>query len=155
MPRPINQKCLGCSKIPREEAMQRDCWVEPRCDKRRSSYRHRLQRNQRRRVDTDSAIVLEMPAVALPSAFLYWYRRRKDAPLHAIGAELWSGNDRIARIEPVHCMGLTEAQVKTVLARILEQFSQHLGKKIERFRDSQELDPSSCPIRPCPLHPEP
>jgi hypothetical protein len=74
--------------------------------------------------------------------------------LHALGAELWLGNDRVAKIEPVHCLGLTEAQVKTLLVRILEAFSQHRGIPVERFRASVELHPQNCPIRPCPLYPE-
>lgn len=157
----INQKCLRCSRLTREEAIAQHgeagdgCWAGQNCDNRRSHYRHRLERNQARKspVDDDGTVVLELPAIALPAAFLYWYRERKDAPLHAIGAELWSGNDRIARIEPVHCLGLTEAQVKTLLVRILDGFSQQCGKKVERFRASHELLPEACPIRPCPLHP--
>jgi hypothetical protein len=50
---------------------------------------------------------------------VHWYRETKDSPLHALEAELCVGNDRVAKIEPVHCLGLMELQVKTVLLRIL------------------------------------
>lgn len=45
-------------------------------------------------------------------------------------------------------------QIKTLLVRILDGFSQHCGIKIERFRSSVELNPLNCPIRSCPLHPD-
>jgi hypothetical protein len=67
---------------------------------------------------------------------------------------LWVGNDRVAQIAPVHCLGLSEQQVKTLLVQILEVFSRHQGMKLERFRSAVELHPHNCPIRPCPLYPE-
>jgi hypothetical protein len=57
-------------------------------------------------------------APAVPAAIVHWYRITQDSPLHALGAELWMGNDRVTKIEPVHCLGLTELQVKTLLVRI-------------------------------------
>lgn len=97
---------------------------------------------------------LEVPTITVPAAVVHWYRETKNSPLHAVGAELWLGNDRVARVEPIHCLGLTELQVKTLLIQILERFSQHCGTKLERFRASVELHPLNCPIRPCPLYPE-
>ncbi len=97
---------------------------------------------------------LEVQTIAVPAAVIHWYREKKQSPLHAVGGELWLGNDRVARVEPVHCLGLTEMQVRTLLVQILERFSHHSGTKIERFRASVELHPLNCPIRPCPLYPE-
>lgn len=98
-------------------------------------------------------ITLSILVPAAPAAVAYWYRENRTSPLHALGAELWIGNNRVAKIEPVHCLGLTEMQIKTLLVRILDGFSQHSGIKIERFRSSVELNPLNCPIRSCPLHP--
>jgi hypothetical protein len=173
MARPDQEKCRLCSKLDSQEAQQRHgpdgdgCWNPKVCHNRRSYYRHRGVRNhirkQRRgqqaesesRVSTSAQVAtLEVLAPAVPAAVVHWYRITKDAPLHALGAELWMGNDRVAKIEPVHCLGLTEAQVKTLLVRILDVFSQHSGIKVERFRSSVELHPHNCPIRPCPLYPE-
>jgi hypothetical protein len=158
------------------------CWSPKYCHNRRSYYRHRGIRNhlrKRRRQDelgqtaqaqTDAqrvegesslaqvapgqVIELKIPAPAVPAAVVHWYRETKDSPLHALGAELWMGNDRVAKVEPVHCLGLTELQVKTLLVRMLSEFSQHCGLKIERFRSAVELHPLNCPLHPCPLHPE-
>lgn len=177
MARASSEKCRLCSKLTSQEAQQRHgsegdgCWDEKYCHNRRSYYRHRGIRNhvrkQRRREqqpDRDAAgiegnkvnrvVTLEIPAPAIPAAVVHWYRETKDSPLHALGAELWMGNDRIVQIEPVHCLGLTEIHIKTLLVRILDAFSGHCGTKVERFRSAVELHPFNCPIRPCPLHPE-
>lgn len=171
MARPDREKCMLCSKLSVEEAKQRHgqvgdrCWDEQHCHNRRSYYRHRGVRNynrsqQRYQRQEQSAIVLprqivtlEIPAPAVPAAIAHWYRETKTSPLHALGAELWIGNDRVAKIAPVHCLGLTEMQIKTLLVRILDGFSQHCGMKVERFRSSVELNPLNCPLRPCSLHP--
>ena len=98
---------------------------------------------------------LEVLAPAVPAAVVHWYRATKESPLHALRAERWIGNDRVAKIEPVYCLGQTELQVKTLLlVRILDVFSQHSGIKVERFRPSVEVHPQNCPIRPCPLYPD-
>jgi len=91
-------------------------------------------------------LLLEIPTPAVPAAVVHWYRETKDSPLHALSAKLWIGNDRVAKIEPVHGLGLTELQIKTLLLRILDGFSHHTGLKIERFRTSVELQsiPVAC-----------
>jgi hypothetical protein len=173
MARPDSEKCRLCSKLSSTEAQQRHgkmgdgCWDDAKCHNRRSYYRHRGIRNhtrkQRRRNEMQNSVkegvrntivTIDIPVPAIPAAVVHWYRETKDSPLHALGAELWVGNDRVAKIEPVHCLGLTELQVKTLLLRILDGFSQHSGLKLERFRTAVELHPLNCPIRPCPLHPQ-
>ncbi len=170
MSRPDNEKCSLCSKLTTADAKQRHgaegdrCWDDAYCHNRRSYYRHRSVRNYNRKqhrqqqpqavVDSTLVVTLSIPVPAAPAAVAYWYRETKTSPLHALGAELWIGNNRVAKIEPVHCLGLTELQIKTLLVRILDGFSQHSGIKIERFRSSVELNPLNCPIRSCPLHPD-
>lgn len=171
MARPDSDKCRLCAKLSVQDAQQRHgpegdgCWDPKYCHNRRSYYRHRGMRNhlRKQRRQQDSAlperekvrvVELHLPSPALPAAVVQWYRETKDSPLHALGAELWMGNDRVAKVAPVHCLGLTELQVKALLVRVLAEFSQHSGLKIERFRSAVELHPLNCPIRPCPLHPE-
>ena len=169
MPRLASEKCRLCSKLSPAQAQQLHgvagdgCWEAKRCHDRRSYYRHQgvknYNRKQRRQqqpqeaVESIHVVTLSIPVPATPAAVAHWYRETKTSPLHALGAELWIGNDRVAKIEPVHCLGLTELQIKTLLVRILDGFSQHSGIKIERFRSSVELNPLNCPIHPCPLHP--
>jgi hypothetical protein len=180
MSRPDQERCRLCSKLDSATAKLKHgsdgtgCWDDQHCHNRRSYYRHRGVRNYNRkqryhlqrdpRVNTPPSAnpdlaspvvnIITIPAPAAPAPVLFWYRETKQSPLHAISAELWMGNDRVAKIEPVHCLGLTELQIKTLLLRILEGFSQHCGQKLERFRASVELHPLNCPVRPCPLYPD-
>jgi hypothetical protein len=171
MSRPDQERCRLCSKLDSTTAKLKHgpdgtgCWDDQHCHNRRSYYRHRGAKNYRRKQryrqltnaegsEPTTLVTLDIPVPAAPAAVMFWYRETKQSPLHALGAELWLGNDRVAKLEPVHCLGLTEVQIKTLLVRILEGFSQHCGQKLERFRSSVELHPFNCPIRPCPLHPD-
>jgi hypothetical protein len=98
---------------------------------------------------------LSLPAPGTAAAYLHFYRERKDAPLHALGAELWQGGKKVAILPPIHTLGATESDIRTLLQQVLVQFSQHAGKRLSQFRGSSELHPHQCPIRPCPLHPHP
>lgn len=48
----------------------------------------------------------------IPAVAIHFYRQRKDEPLHALGIELWIGQQRKTSLQPVHTMGWTEQQVK-------------------------------------------
>ena len=105
-------------------------------------------RSRSQRLQTVTVTVLD---VATPHAYLYWYRRAKDAPVHAIGAELWIGDHRRARA-CFHVTGGGAVQIKAMLLHVLEEFSAIAGAKVPHFRDEVELMPDQCPLRPCPLH---
>jgi hypothetical protein len=174
MPRVPNEKCRLCSKLSDEQAKRLHgtegdrCWVGQPCHDRRSYYRHREAKNYRRRqqrqtqqqatehiLDGSSPVItLHVPAPAVPAAVALWYRETKTSLLHAVGAELWLGDTRAARVEPVHCLGLTESQIEALLRQFLVEFSKCAQVEIKRFRASVELNPQNCPIRPCPLHPD-
>lgn len=183
MPRPPNPKCVQCAKLTRDEAMQLHgsegdgCWNAKRCDDRRYSYRTAPIRNevrkQRRRLtgtvaDTEAttptptprprsqrAVTLDLPALsaATPHAYLYYFRTAKDAPVHALMAELWLGEHRRARA-CFHVTGGGTVQIKAQLLHVLEEFSRLAETRVPHFRDEIELMPECCPLRPCPLHPE-
>ena len=73
-----------------------------------------------------------MPSVPeIAAAVLHLYRPRVGDPLHAVGAELWVGQKKVAAIEPVHTLGMSGSQVKTYLKQILQSFSQELGVELE------------------------
>jgi len=108
---------------------------------------------RRRERQTQEQAILELPVSTTPAAVLHLYRERVGDPLHAVGAELWVGSQKVAAIAPVHTLGMTGGQVKAYLRQVLEAFSQHQGVELERFEAQVELDPSACPIVPCPLRP--
>jgi hypothetical protein len=170
MPKAISEKCRRCAKLSTEDAIAlhgpggTNCWAGEPCHKRRTYYRNRDRYNRQKRqqyrgvavsakVDDGKGTVLTvLPAIA-PAAVLYLYRARVDDPLHAIGAELWLGQSKIAEIEPVHTMGLMPVQVKGFLKEILTAFSAQVGgARLVQFEIQKELSPDCCPIRPCPLH---
>jgi hypothetical protein len=174
MARSLNRKCLECSKLPFEEARglhgpQGDgCWDDSRCHKRRSHYRNRgdrnatrsLKRQQKQQVTQPQVAQLSIPIPDITSAVLIVYSDRPDdfkegVPIHAIGAELWTGDRRIAAIEPIHCFGMRGDRVTALLPQILEEFSSYVGhgKCFTSFAVVAHRHARDCPLMPCPFHP--
>jgi hypothetical protein len=170
LPKAQSEKCRLCSKLAIAQVLERhgptgtNCWVGEKCHKRRTYYRNRDRYNASKRkqyrgvaveaeVDDGKGTVLTVVPAIVPAAVLYLYRARVDDPLHAIGAELWLGQNKVAQIEPVHTMGLMPVQVKGFLKEILTAFSAQIGGAgVVQFEIQKELSPDCCPIRPCPLH---
>jgi hypothetical protein len=174
VPKAQSEKCRLCSKLAIAQVLDRhgpngsNCWVGKPCHKRRSYYRNREllvrsfrynanKRQQYRGVaveaevdDGKGTVLTVVPAIA-PVAVLYLYRARVDDPLHAIGAELWLGQNKIAQIAPIHTMGLMPAQIKVFLKEILTAFSGQVSG-VTQFEVQKELSLDCCPIRPCSLH---
>jgi hypothetical protein len=169
MPKSISEKCRLCAKLTATEAIAKHgpngtgCWIGDKCHKRRTYYRNRDRYNTAKRTqyrgveengvnNTGQAAVLAVAPPIVPAAILHLYRNRVDDPLHAIGAELWLGQRKVAEIEAIHTMGLLPAQVKTFLKEVLVTFSQQVGSNITQFEVQTERSPQACPVRPCPLH---
>jgi hypothetical protein len=169
MPKPLSEKCRLCAKLTAAEAIAKhgptgtNCWDGDKCHKRRTYYRNRDRYNTTKRTqyrgieaagvdNTGQTAVLAVAPPIVTAAVLHLYRERVDDPLHAIGAELWLGQDKVAEIEPVHTMGLLPAQVKAFLKEVLAAFSRQVGSNITQFEVQTERSPQACPIRPCPLH---
>jgi hypothetical protein len=85
------------------------------------------------------------------AASIIFYRERQDAPVHAIAAEIWQGNRKVLNVKPMHCLGLSPAQVVQMMAEILKACSTELNVELSKFASKVDLHPSLCPIRPCPL----
>lgn len=168
MGRHVSKICLACATLPLEEAIELHgengdgCWNPKICHRRRSHYRHRDDNNRTRRrakrllveANQESGVILEVeppvPKAAI-AAVLVLYRQHKNAPVHAAAAEVWQGNQLIAAVKPVHCMGMRGNQVSEYLQEILALLTQQFG--VMRFEDIiKEVSVQKCPIRPCPLH---
>lgn len=121
------------------------CWVEAKCHRRRADYRRRA-----KRLEGEGEMV-EVSAPETVYALLYLYQDRADAPLHAIKAELWKGQEVLLRTDPIHCFGYTAGQIRDYSERILKEFSTQSEVKINQFKEQFFLSSSACPIRPCPL----
>jgi len=102
--------------------------------------------------DPDSYLEL-LPAPALRyAAVLVLYRSRKDAPVHAIAAEIWQGSTKVHNIKAVHCAGMRGNEVADYIEKMLEQLHEQFG--VSRFEaEPKELPVANCPLTPCPLKP--
>lgn len=169
MPRPPNPKCLACVQLSRPEAMRvhgpvddggDGCWNLKRCDRKRSHYRDRKENNAKQRqnyhakkpalLSETGAESISIPVTAPPVGLLYLYREnRKDAHLHAIAVSVWQGNDKLAEVEPVHCMGMTNRQVNLYLKNVLQTLNERY--EIMEFEPPRRMEPCECPLLDCPL----
>jgi len=85
-----------------------------------------------------------------PVAYLYLYReKRKDSPLHALAISVWEGDQKLLEIEPIHCSGLRNRQIQAYLQKALGYLRGRYG--ITKFESEVRMEPSECPISPCPL----
>jgi hypothetical protein len=73
-----------------------------------------------------------------------------DTPVHAIAAEIWQGQEKIAIVPPVHCLGMVPSQVHQYVGKLLNVLEDRYGMK--KFASQTRLDPELCGLRPCPLH---
>ena len=168
MARHIDPRCLECIKYSRAEAKrvhgpQGDgCWQDNTCDSKRSHYRNRKENNANRRgeyteqkattteVGTVESISVSIPVQAPPVALLYLYRKkRQDSHLHAIAVSVWQGSEKLAEIEAIHCMGMTNTQVRNYLNEVLKVLRDRFG--ITEFEPAIRMEPSECEIAECPL----
>ncbi len=165
--RPLNKKCLDCSSLPQAQAIalhgpgtQTECWNPKTCPRRRSHYRHRKTNIEKLRgayqagkvagQQVETAEEIFIPVVAPPVALLYLYRaNRQDAHLHAIAVSVWQGNEKLAEIAPVHCLGMTNRQVNQYLRNVLNVVGDRFG--ITEFEPPIRLEPQECPLEECPL----
>ncbi len=116
MPTRASDKSRQCSKLSVDQAIALHgesgdgCWVGELCHKRRTYYKKRDLYNRNRRLkyrgERESAAQLDSINIpTIPAIIVYFYRQRKDEPLHAISVELWIGQQRKAVREPVHTLG--------------------------------------------------
>ena len=169
MARPVQQKCLECSKLTQAQAIalhgsgtKTGCWNARTCPRRRSHYRHRLENNAKQRgdyralkavgqaVEVGGEEKIFVPVQAPPVALLYLFREnRQDAHLHAIAVTVWQGNQKLAEVAPVHCLGMTNRQVNEYLRNVLTVVGEKFG--ITEFEPPIRMEPCECPLPECPL----
>lgn len=167
MARPINPKCLDCSQCSQQEAIklhgpgtETACWNPKTCPRKRSHYRNRKANNDKQRglyreqiavlQQTETVETISIPIYAPPVAQLYLYKEKpKDSHLHALAISVWQGSEKLADIEPVHCMGMTNTQVRHYLNQVLKVIQERFG--ITEFEPPIRMEPTECEIAKCPL----
>jgi hypothetical protein len=163
VPKKIAHNCFQCSKLSNGEAQAKSCWDADRCPNRRHYQRNKERISQQRKTQAklsdrpeESTAIASETTIAIDhpigtTASIIFYRERQDAPVHAIAAEVWQGNRKVLNVKPMHCLGLSPAQVVQMMAEILKACSVELDVELSKFASKVELHPSLCPIRPCPL----
>ncbi len=162
MPTKTSDKCRQCSKLSVETAIARHgeqgdgCWVGELGHKRRIYYKKRdlYNRNRRLKYREEKEATAQLDAIALstvPAVVVYFYRQRKDEPLHALSVELWVGKQKKAVREPVHTLGWRETQVREYITNAIAVFNQQYEVSISGIAATVELNPALCPLNPCPL----
>jgi hypothetical protein len=162
MPIKVSDKCRQCSKLSVTDAIARHgtegdgCWVGEPCHKRRTYYKKRdlYNRNRRLKYHGEKEFAAQLGSIdipIIPAVIIYFYRGRKDEPLHALSVELWVGQQRKAAREPVHTLGWKEANVREYIRSAIASFSKQYEITISGVAATVELKPSLCPLNPCPL----
>ncbi|MBW4505554.1 MAG: hypothetical protein KME64_03450 [Scytonematopsis contorta HA4267-MV1] len=167
MPQPrekprIPEKCKKCSTFTADVAKSihgpdgDNCWNPAVCYSRRSHARHRDRRNQKRALKHSSVVAKDISIdieeyTDIVFAVLIVYRPPgADTPIHAIGADIWKGQEKIAAVQAIHCVGLVRSQILAYVKKMLQVLGDNYG--IRKFASLERLDPDRCPIRPCPHH---
>lgn len=161
MARKPQAKCIQCAHQSAEVACAKSCWDSAKCPKRRYYYKNRVELNQKHRAKRqkqvdEGGISISMKVSSKFGVLYFWKANRKDAPIHAFAAALWIDQKKVAYIEPIHFVGLTPSVAKQKIREAQLLLINHAkslsgGKGELKFDIIENIDPASCPIRPCPL----
>ncbi|MBM0745340.1 hypothetical protein JOY44_29295 (plasmid) [Phormidium sp. CLA17] len=160
--RALPEKCRKCATLSAEQAQALHgaegdrCWNPAVCYSRRSYARNRERINQtrsrkRKEGELEQISVEFEPLSRLVFGVLVVYRKAGvDTPVHAISAEIWQGQEKVAIVPTVHCAGMVPSQVHQYVNKMLSVLEERYG--IKKFASQMRLDPELCASRPCPLH---
>jgi len=160
MPTKLPHNCEACARLSALQARAKNCWDDNRCPDRRSYHRtkaataiRRKERRQNAAISQGLGSTTEPTDPIVPNVYaaeLCLWVNRSNNTIHAIGARLYCGAVLTDRIEAIHCLGLTEAQLKQTGRNILLALSaQHDGIVLGKFRVIKEFDSTLCPLTDC------
>ncbi|MBD3887538.1 hypothetical protein IFO70_39020 [Phormidium tenue FACHB-886] len=93
------------------------CWNPAVCYSRRSYARNRDRINQtrsRKRKEGELEqipVEFELLSQTVFGVLVVYHKAEVDTPVHAIAAEIWQGQEKVAIMPPVHCAGMVPSQV--------------------------------------------
>lgn len=129
------------------------CWNPKVCYSRRSYARHRDRKNQQRNRQRQEVVIELLPPEIEAFGELYYavlviYREvGAESIVHAISAQVWQGQNQVAIVPSIHCVGMVPSQIHQYVKKLLELLENKYG--IRKFASLEQLDPQLCPIRPC------
>jgi hypothetical protein len=145
---------MGCAELTIDDAIAQHgtegdgCWNPSVCHRRRSHYRNREDNNRRR---SKQGLVIEniLPTPLSYGAVLVVVRDGTEQPIHAIGVDIWQGNQKVEAIAPQHTLGMRSREIQTYIQSVLDTLSERYG--IAKFDPPpKEIPVSQCPIKECP-----
>jgi hypothetical protein len=160
--RSIPLKCKKCAMLSAAQAQALHgadgdgCWNPKVCYSRRSYARHRDRKNQQRNRHRQETVIellpIDLAAFAdIQYAVLVVYREAgAESIVHAVAAQVWQGQERIAIVQPIHCIGMVPSQIHLYVKKLLVLLENKYG--VRKFAACERLDPYLCPIRPCIHH---
>jgi len=162
MAKGIPEKCKKCALLSATQAQELhgsdgdNCWNPAVCYSRRSYARHRDRRKLIRyhKQNTDQSeltVNIDEFANTFWAVLIVYRRTGTDTPIHAIAAEVWKGQEKFGAVAPIHCIGMTATQVHSYVQKVLELLDSKYS--IKKFASQERLDPTLCPLRPCPCYP--
>lgn len=140
----------------RIERIKAQIWKTEQSQYRRWDNKNRKGRNARKPSLPVANPLIEVVEIdpplppTTPAAILVLYRQSPNTPVHAVGAEVWRGNQKIAEVKPVHCMGMRADKVADYIKQLLTSLNQQFA--VTKFEDVvKEVPVQHCPLIPCPL----
>jgi hypothetical protein len=163
MPTKLPHNCEACARLSALQAREKNCWDDNRCPDRRSYHRtkaataiRRKERRQNAAISQELGPATEQTDPIVPNVYaaeLCLWVNRSNNTIHAIGARLYCGSVLTDKIQAIHCLGLTEAQLKQTGRNILLALSaQHDGIALAKFRAIVEFDSTLCPLTDCHVY---
>jgi hypothetical protein len=157
--RKVPEKCMKCSALTAVQAKLKHgpegdgCWDSSRCPSRRSYAKNRdrinLTRARKRGAQLPHLQVDGANLIATYAVLHVWREARESSPVHALGIEIWRGNEQISIIPTIECVGVVPSQVHRYLEKVLELLEKQYS--IRKFAAMSRHDPSDCPVKPCSL----
>jgi len=123
-----------------------NCYQPSKCKDVRSKINAAATAKIKGKLDRAAALgKIEIDAPQPHYSFLkVWAEERSDAPIHAIGAEIWQGNSQIAEIAPQHCMGWKPLDCIGYATQLRDAI--RTKYKVKAFEARLLLSPLACPI---------
>ncbi|NJL10688.1 MAG: hypothetical protein HC908_12335 [Calothrix sp. SM1_7_51] len=161
--RKIPEKCRKCAMLTADVAKSihgvdgDNCCHPKLCHSKRSHIKHRDRRNQARNRKRQAGVIEEITVPIeefteiITAVLIVWRSPGAMTPVHAIAAEIWRGQEKIANVQAIHCVGMVRSQVLAYVGKMLDVLGDNYG--VKKFASLERLDPDMCPIRPCPHFP--
>jgi hypothetical protein len=124
-----------------------NCWEPKVCHSRRSHARHKDRRNQARLIKKkqEQLLVLQQEETIIHAVLVIY--RTSPITIHAVGCDIYNGNNKISSIEVIHCMSYNREQIHEYIKNLISYLKDKYN--IVKFSSFITLSEMDCPIQGC------